>query len=315
MNFSNFDLNLLRVFDALMKERSATRAGERIGLSQPAISAALSRLRHSLGDQLFVRLGNEMGPTPRAEAIAESVRQTLENLETALADQRRFDPATAEWSFTLRGADFFSMRLMPQLAEEVGTEAPGVSLRFLDSGHGELTNLLQEGLVDVALDRPFDLASWISSAKLFDSPFAIISAHDHGEIAEHSVADGASLPLSLFCRLPHAIRSTDGSITGVVDEALRKTGHSRTVLLALPHFHAVALAVAKGRFIAVVPRQFAEAVAEELALSIFQPPFEIAVPEIRMYWHRRHDNDPPHQWFRQKILSSVQSIWPAPTPT
>lgn len=312
MNFTAFDLNLLRVFDALMRERSATRAGEKIGLSQPAISAALSRLRHSLGDQLFVRLGNEMVPTPRADAIADAIRQTLKNLEDVLVDRGHFDPASAERTFTLRGADFFSIYLMPELAVKIRAQAPGVRLRFLDSSHGDLSRLLQEGSVDVVLERPFELGAWISSAILFDSPFAIIAARSNREIGERGIRDGAELPMDLFCGLPHAIRSTDGSMAGVVDDALHRSGHRRNIVLALPHFHAVAAAVARGELIAAVPLQLAEAVAGELGLSVFLPPFRIPVPEIKMYWHSRHDSDPPQVWFRNKVMEAVGSIWPTP---
>jgi len=312
VNFAAFDLNLLRVFDALMREHSVTRAGERVGLSQPAISAALGRLRHSLGDQLFVRLGNEMVPTPRAEAIAPVVREALASLESTFADEGRFDPATAELTCTLRGADFFSMRLMPDLFDTVATEAPGVRLRFLDSGHGDLTQLLQENAIDVALDRPLQLPTWVSSTLLFPSPFVVIAARGHREICQHRALEGTPLPVELFCALPHALRSTDGSMTGAVDDALAKAGHSRRVVVALPHFQAVGMAVAKGRLIAVVPRQFAESAADELGLSVYQPPIEIAVPEIRMYWHSRHDDSPPHRWLREKILIAVSAIWGDP---
>jgi DNA-binding transcriptional LysR family regulator len=170
VNFAAFDLNLLRVFDALMRERSVTRAGERVGLSQPAVSAALNRLRHSLSDQLFVRLGNEMVPTPRAEGIAEAVREALANIERAISSQDRFDPATARQTYSLRGADFFSMRLMPDLSEAIAAEAPGIRLRFLDSGHGDLAQLLQEGVIDVALDRPLEVPTWVSWTLLFPAP-------------------------------------------------------------------------------------------------------------------------------------------------
>ncbi len=311
VNFAAFDLNLLRVFDALMREHSVTRAGERVGLSQPAISAALSRLRHGLGDQLFVRLGNEMVPTPRAEAITPVVREALASLERTFADDRPFDPATAELTYTLRGADFFSMRLMPDLSEAVLAEAPGIRLRFIDSGRGDLTRLLQENAIDVALDRPFQLPAWVSSALPFPSPFVVIAARGHREIGRHATAMRAPLPIELFCALPHALRATDGSMSGV-DEALTKAGHKRKVVVALPHFQAVCMAVAKGRLIAVVPQQFAEIAADELSLCIYQPPIEIAVPEIRMYWHSRYDDSAPHRWLREKVLATVNTVWGDP---
>lgn len=306
MNFATFDLNLLRIFDALMDERSVTRAGERVGLSQPAISSALNRLRHSLGDPLFIRIGNEMVPTARAETICEDVRSALKEIERVLAEDALFDPARASRVFTLRGADFFSMWLMPDLFEEIAREAPHVRIRFLDSGRGEMAGLLQDGSVDIVLDRPLEAPAWISSQLLFRAPFVVIASCDHPQIVNRGVPPGAPFPLELFLSLGHAIRSVDGSMTGATDAALARLGHERNVVLALPHFRAVGLAVAKGRLIAVVPRQFAEAVAREMRLSIYAPPVEMTVPDIRMYWHSRFDKSPSHRWLRLRISECLK---------
>jgi len=157
MNFAAFDLNLLRVFDALMRERSVTRAGEQIGLSQPAVSQALSRLRAMLDDQLFVRKGPEMAPTPRAEAIAPAVRNALALVEEALIGDRAFDPATAARTYTLIGSDFFASLLMPALYARVAGQARGVRLRLVDSAHGDVERLLQDDAIDLAVERPLVL--------------------------------------------------------------------------------------------------------------------------------------------------------------
>lgn len=309
VNFAAFDLNLLRVFDALMSERGVTRAGERVGLSQPAVSAALNRLRNALGDPLFVRAGNEMVPTDRAMDIAPSIREALQRVEEVLSTRDTFDPATAEVTFTLRGADFFSMRLMPDLCKLIMAEAPRVKLRFLDTGYGDLFQLLSDDTIDAAFDRPLDMPAWVSSALVFPSPFVVIASRDHAAIAHRAIAMGGELPIDLFCDLPHAIRSVDGSMSGMVDDALALTGRKRNVMLALPHFQAVALAVAKGRLVSVVPEQLACAVAGELGLSIFRPPFEIPVPEVKMYWHSRRDDSAQHVWLRENILRSVNRLW------
>ena len=214
MSFAAFDLNLLRVFDALMRERSVTRAGELIGLSQPAVSNALARLRHALSDELFVRRGNDMVPTPRAEALAERVREALAQVEQALYKDSRFDPASAERIFTLMGADFFSTLLMPDLAERIASAAPRIALRMVDSALGDVERLLRENVIDVALERPLDMPEWISRRLLFPSPFAVIAARNHEALAKAGIAPGAAIPLDLYCALPHAIRSIDGSMGG-----------------------------------------------------------------------------------------------------
>jgi DNA-binding transcriptional LysR family regulator len=299
MNFAAFDLNLLRVFDALMRERSVTRAGEQIGLSQPAVSQALSRLRALLDDQLFIRKGPEMAPTPRAEAIAPAVRNALALVEEALIGDRAFDPASASRTYTLIGSDFFATLLMPALYARMARQARGVRLRLVDSARGDVERLLQDDAVDLAVERPLVLPEWVSREVLFDSPFKVVAAKDHPDLV--GVAPGAPLPLDLFCRLPQALRSIDGSLSGWTDEALASVGRERRVVLALPQFQAVALAVAETRLIAVLPTQFVETVADDLGLSIYEPPVATGVPEISMYWHSRHDRNAAHRWLRDHV--------------
>jgi DNA-binding transcriptional LysR family regulator len=306
VNFQAFDLNLLRVFDAVMRERSVTRAGDRIGLSQPAVSSALNRLRHLLNDQLFVRRGNDMAPTPRAEALAEPVRDFMARLEAALGADERFDPSTAERTYTLLGADFFSTLVMPRLFRMMSRKAPGVRLRLLDSGYGDVDRLLLDDVIDAALERPLAAPEWVSSERLFVSPFAIIAARQDPAIA--GLVEGDPVPVEVFCAQPHVLRSIDGSMSGWLDEALGRTGRARRVVLTLPHFQGVALAVAQGRLLAAVPRQFANAVATDLDLALFEPPVEVPAPEIRMYWHSRHDRNPAHRWMREEVLAAVQSL-------
>ncbi|WP_369060933.1 LysR family transcriptional regulator [Caulobacter sp. 73W] len=306
MNFQTFDLNLLRVFDALMRERSVTRAGERVGLSQPAVSAALGRLRATLDDQLFVRRGSEMAPTPRAEDLAEPIREALSAVERSLFGERRFDPASTEASFTLLGADFFSILVLPLMAARLRTEAPGVRLRFLDSARGEVDRLLQEDAIDLALERPLHLPEWVASEPMFDAPFAIVAAQGHPRLRD--VPEGEAIPMDVFCAIPQAIRSITGDMSGMMDEALLAAGGRREVVLALPHFHGVALAVAGSDLIAALPIQYARAVAGDLGLALYQPPMPSPTPEIRMYWHSRHDRSPAHLWLRGVVLEAVRSL-------
>lgn len=306
MNFAAFDLNLLRVFDALMKERSVTRAGDMIGLSQPAVSNALSRLRHALQDELFVRRGNDMIPTPRAEALAERIRDALTQVEQAIAGDVAFDAARAERIYTLMGADFFSMQVMPALSKQIGRMAPGIRLRLIDSGSGDVERLLRDNVIDAALERPLEMPDWISRQLLFRSPFVVIAARGHEAIRRAGIRPGERLPLALFCALPHALRSIDGSMTGSVDTALQKAGGARRVSLALPHFQGVALAVAEGHVIAAVPIQFAQAVAKSLRLEIYDPPVDVPAPEVRLYWHKRHDRNPAHRWLRDQITDAMK---------
>lgn len=296
MNFAAFDLNLLRVFDALMRERSVTRAGEQIGLSQPAVSSALNRLRAILDDQLLVRRGSEMVPTPRAEALAPAVREALAQVEKALAGDRVFEVAKAERTFTLLGSDFFADLLMPRLASRVSMQAPGVRLRLVDSSFGDVDRLLQDDVIDLALERPLNVSDWISSEPLFESDFVVVAAKSEPALA--SVAPGREIPVELYCSLRHAIRSTDGSLSGVIDEALASKGFARRVVLGLANFHSVALAVARGGLVAALPRQYFNFVGVAMGLAAFELPLESPRPVISAYWHSRHDKNPAHAWLR-----------------
>lgn len=300
MNFAAFDLNLLRVFDALMRERGVTRAGSRIGLSQPAVSSALNRLRGILDDQLFVRSGTQMIPTPRAEDIAPAVAEALERVEAALFGHVSFDPATLERTFTLQGADFFSVLLMPRLSRRLAAAAPGVKLRMIDTARGDIERLLRDDVIDVSLEPSIEMPDWVASDHALWSPFLAIAAKGHPRLAD--IPKGQKIPLDRYCALPQAIRSIDGTMSGYTDEALDRLGLSRRVVLALPNFQGVATAVAESELIAAIPEQFARAYAERLGLTLYPMPMPTAVPEIRMYWRKRHTNNPVHAWLRGLVL-------------
>ncbi|WP_246215961.1 LysR family transcriptional regulator [Microvirga makkahensis] len=233
-----------------------------IGLSQPAASAALKRLRHLLDDQLFVRRGNDMVPTPRAEGLDAAAREALAQIETALAGDKRFDPGSADRPFTLIGADFFSTLLMPSLSERLAVKAPHVKLR----------------LMEIAMEPSSAMPDWISTETLFIAPSAIIIAKSHPAAAKRQWATG-EFPLDLFCELPHAIHSVDG-MPGVADTSLATVGRSTKVVLMLPHFQSVALAAAQGRLIAAVPIQLAQAVASSLDLAIYDLPVPVKTHDI-----------------------------------
>jgi len=306
MDLNSLDLNLIRVFDALWQERSVTRAGARIGLSQPAVSAALDRLRHALNDRLFVRRGNLMVPTPRAEDLAPRARAALEEIGRMLSPGRRFEAGLLARVFTLLGSDFFTMEFMPKLALALRHEAPGVRLRLLDSARGDVARSLQDSAIDMALEAPMAMPDWVSSALLFDAPFAVAVSRGHPAIA--GLADRSVLPMEVFCGLDHVLRSVDGGMTGATDAALAGLGLSRRVTMTLPTFHAVAQAVAQGGHIAVMPVQYVRAVKDLLGLAEFRPPLDIAVPGIRLYWHSRNDGDPAHRWMRDLVIGTVGAL-------
>lgn len=301
MNFAAFDLNLLRVFDAMMRERSVTRAGEQIGLSQPAVSAALQRLRDLLDDKLFVRVGNDMVPTPRAETLAPGIRDALEGLERLLVAERRFDPSRLERTFTLMGADFFGTLFVPPLMRELNRHSRGIGLRFLDSAAGDVERMLKDDAIDMALEREFAPPEFVSYSHLFNSPFKIVIRADHPAIA--GLKPGETLSLDSFCALDWAIRSVDGSMNGWTDAALANMGRKRRVVLAVPTFHAVVASVKGGDIAAAIPEQFATSIGVAEGLKVLDVPLVGPTPELRLYWHTRRSRDPAHTWLREQITA------------
>jgi DNA-binding transcriptional LysR family regulator len=305
VNFAALDLNLLRVFNAMMIERSTVRAGERVGLSQPAVSSALGRLRQILHDELFIRDGNRMVPTTKALALQDPIKAALQQIEDALSTALGFDPAIADRNFVIAGSDYVSTFLMPQLARTAALEAPRVTLQMLDFPPSQVFSLLSEGRVDVAVERGMDPPDWICQETLFRSFVVCIARKGHPVLARSGVAPGARIPPDVYCAIPQVILSTDGSKAGSMQEALARLGLSRHVAMTVPHFQAVALAAAGGDLLGNVPVQFARYSARLLDLDLYLPPVTPPIVEMRSYWHRRAEQDPALDWLRKKIASAM----------
>lgn len=305
VNFAALDLNLLRVFDAMMMELSTVRAGERVGLSQPAVSSALGRLRALLGDDLFVREGNRMMPTSRALQLREPIRQALAGMEEALATVAGFDPATATRSFMLIGSDYFSTLLMPPLAARLAKEAPCITLQMIDHPSNEVFAILGNGSADIVIDRALEPPEWIGSRKLFQSWLVCIARRGHPLLASHGVRPGEAIPPDVFCSIPHVLRSADGSRSGTIDPALARIGMSRRVMVTVPHFQAVALAVEASDMLGSIPVHFANMLAGRSNLDVFMPPMDSPKMDVTMYWLRRFDRDPGNAWLRERIAEAL----------
>ncbi len=314
MNFAAIDLNLLRVFDAMMLELSTVRAGERVGLSQPAVSSALGRLRHIVGDELFVRDGNRMVPTPRALQLKEPVRAALQQMEEALAAAIGFDPAISRQTFVLLGSDYFSTLLMPRLAQQMVPGAPSVTLQMLDYPSREVVRLLSEGAIDAAVDRTLEMPEWIMRKTLFHSYILCVAAKDHPVLKRHRIKPGARIPAEVYCEISQVMLSMDGGKTGTVDGALKEFGLTRTVVMTVPHFQAVALAAASSALLGNLPVHFARQAAASLPLDIYLPPYDPPKLGVCLYWHKRLDKDPANIWLRSHIERALDfdSRFPPP---
>ena len=301
-NLSTFDLNLLRVLDALLIEHSTVKAGERLGLSQPAVSGALKRLRLSLGDELFFRSGQKLEATEFALSLQNPLNDIMSRVEALIRAPDAFDPAISEHTFRISGSDFFAEMLMPALAEHLTAHAPSMRVHLVDLIPDDRVGTLADHGVDFALLPETPLPDWAEGQPVFISTFSVIARKTHPRTTERQIAHGDVMPLDLFCALGHVLFSTEGNPKGAGDEALARIGRSRNVTMTMPVFSGVYRAVAGSDLIALLPSALAHRVAMSANLDVFQPPIAVDPARLFLIWHRRFSDSPPHQWLRDRII-------------
>jgi len=306
VNLANFDLNLLRVLDALLREHSTVRAGDRLGLSQPAVSAALGRLRHALDDPLFVRQGQGMVPTSFALSLETRLRATLQELEVLLRGPDAFDPGAAQFDFRISGTDFFSTMLMPALISRIEKRAPRVRLQLVDLVPDSYVETLDRYEVDLGLIPLQEFPAWLDHERLFQARFVVIARTGHPRL--HGVSPGDTMPLDLFCALDHALCSPEGKFQGLGDVALAGQGLSRRVAITVPVFNGVFNIVTNSDLIALVPSVLARHLQPQGGFTLYEAPIPLPSPHLCMIWHRRMTVDPSHQWMRAQVADILKPL-------
>lgn len=302
---NRIDLNLLVAFDALMAERSVTRAGKRTGRTQPAMSAALARLRSLFGDELFVRSPAGLQPTQRASELAEPLGRALAEISRTLHFTQRFEPATSSQAFTLALSDHPAFVLLPRLSAILSEQAPNVTLRINAFTHrDDAVSILDAGEADLTIGVPprQPVGGRILSQPLFDEHFICIMRRGHPV---------ASRPLDMesFLGLSHLLVSPEGERFGQVDAALAATGQRRRIALTLPQMHAAPALVAGSDMIATLMEGIVTASACRGELLVLPPPIELTPVRFVMSWHRRNDAHPVQSWLRQ-ILAEIYTVHP-----
>jgi len=290
MDIRAVDLNLLKAFDALMTERAVTRAADRIGLSQPAMSHALSRLRGVFADELFVRAAAGMEPTARAREIGPLVTAAIEHIEAALRLGAGFNPATSTTTFTAGMAEYAEIALVGPLARAFARKASGATLRLLPATGRELVEQLDRGAIDVAVAHVNSLPAHIEATVLLRDPFVVVARQDHPDAAR-------PMGLEAYAAQSHVLVSPRGATTGALDRILVDFGLKRRIALFVATYLAVPAAVAASDLIATVPRRIAEQIAANAAIAITPLPIDFATT-VSMAWHRRSTGDPAQSWFR-----------------
>ena len=299
MDIRAFDLNMLKAFDALMNERAVTRAAGRIGLSQPAMSHALSRLRSLFADDLFVRTATNMEPTARAREIAPLVRTAIEHIEAALSLGAGFDPTRSAAIFTAGMAEYAEIALVGQLAQGFAREAPGATLRLLPASGAEIVEGLDRGLIDVAVAYLQNLPAHIDSMILLRDPFVVVARNGHPVTAE-------PLSLEAYAAQHHMLVSPRGTISGALDRILVDFGLKRRIALLVATYLAVPAALAQSDLVATVPHRTARQIAATAQIAIMPLPIDFAMT-VSMAWHRRAASDPAQAWFRSMLAAAAAS--------
>nr|WP_314073135.1 LysR family transcriptional regulator [uncultured Roseococcus sp.] len=301
MNLASLDLNLLVAFDALMQERNVTRAGQRIGLAQPSMSSALTRLRALLGDQLFIRTGTGMKPTERALALAGPVGDALEQLREALERGKSFDPATARHRFTIAATDYGNLVVMPALVRALRQQAPGVDLLVKATlDRAETLKLVERGEIDALVGGHLPDSPLTLRHTLFLERFACI------QDAAHANPSGV-LSREDYLRLPHAWFSSDGSSgAGVMDAVLAEHGAKRRIAVSLPHIVAVPFAVAGTDLIATMAESVARRFAETTGVVCRAVPFDAEPFRVDLVYARKGSGAPPMRWLIDFIKREVR---------
>ena len=308
MNLSAFDLNLLRVLDALLREGSTVKAGARIGLSQPAVSAALGRLRSGLGDELFFRNGQGLEPTDYARSLELPLREIFSDIEEILESPKPFIPDTAQQNFKISGSDYFAEMLMPRLADRVSRQAPGVRVQLVDLVADINVDSVERNEVDLALAPSLPLPGWAVKQTMFRSKYSVIARSGNLRFVHAGLKPGDVVPIDLFCDLGHVLFSPEGKLSAAGDVALSRVSRERGVVMTMPVFSGVYGAVSESDLIALLPHQLARQVAGKFGLNIYVPPMAVDLVEIIMIWHRRSTASPGHRWLRNMIADILQPL-------
>jgi DNA-binding transcriptional LysR family regulator len=295
------DLILLKALDALLQERSVTRAAQRLSLTQPTISAALARLRLLFDDELLVKTGRTMRPTPFAEALAVRVREILGELEDLLASHTKFDPGRGEQTFRLLATDYSTLILVHPLMEALATEAPNVRIYLETRDIAEHADRLQRSEIDLAIvPERFSRTTTLPAEPLFSDRFVAVAWRGNTEVSD-------PLTFEQLAQLPYLTYSL-GPLASMVDTLLRELGHWRRADTVVESFVMGPFLLRGTRHVAFVQQRLANSLQHAAELRMLEPPCQIPPVVETLTWHPRSTNDPGHRWPRQRILQVAQGL-------
>jgi len=299
-NLTMVDLNLLRVFEAMMLERSVSQAAQRLNLTQPAVSNALARLRAAFDDRLFVRTRAGMEPTAVARTLYEPIEHGLAAIRSALSESVRFDPLTSRRRFTIITTDVGELTYVAELLRMSAQEAPHVDVRVMEAASQEYERLLDSGQADLALGR-FRIRDTFRCERIGSCIYVAVLCAAH---ANHlGIPPGAVIPYETFLGSPHVDVIPRGATENPIAPALGADAARRRIALSIPHTAVLSVLIPGTELVATLPQPAVSALCQNGKLSWATLPFETEITQIFIGWHKRHDGDKGHAWLREKLRS------------
>src|SRR5579859_2969983 len=296
-----YDLNLLPVFVTLMEERNVTRAAERLGITQPALSNALSRLRTMLKDPLFIRERYGIQPTQTALELAPSIAEALAKLDDAVLGQQEFDPAQADRVMTIAPNSYVEFVLMPAIVARLGEIAPGIRLRFTPYGNDLVETGVMSGTTAMVLGRVTDPPDNLVVQHVMDEGLACVVRADHPEI-------GDSISREQYERMKHVNVLPPGRMRAGLFQALQQHGVKREVAVSVTHFLAVPEMIAVTDYCTTLPKLICRRLANDPRVKVLPPPVDLGTFPVEMAWHVRYRNDPAHRWLRGLVSDIAKEV-------
>lgn len=298
-NIADINLNLLVVFHEMFQYRNVSVVAKRLGLSQPTVSNALSRLRKSCGDELFVRTAQGMQPTPYAQRISDPIAHALDSVSSAFNQDDRFDPATSQRRFVIVMTDVGEIHFMPSLVELCQRIAPQIGIGSVRASAVDWQQEMETGQIDLAVGAFTDVPQSLYHRRLFSQSYVTMFRRGHRFSKE-------KVGLKEFLAAKHLLVTSSESPYDQINARLAKAGIDRTATFRVPHFTAVPYVLTSSDMVATVPAKLAQQAGGPFGLDHIVPPLRLPALHTNIFWHRRYHQDPGNQWLRGVIAENFK---------